>query len=743
MPTPRVMSDRRRVLALVAIMAAVSFIVGGVAIGLLYHAAFEQHRERLVEAVTGQAQMLRAVAERGRTHDEILRMLGRALHYEPVGRLIDIELAMVANGTIRVIMTRTGGALVTDDRSQPPVDVERLPEDVPLARAARGEAGWTVGVDRRGEEVLAAYDPVDDTPYVIIARIPVSELRRPYLDAALLAALAGVGVILAGAALFRRMTSPLILKLEHSEARHRAVIELAADGILTADGEGRIRSINRAAEAIFGVTAAEAIGAPVRELLPLPEGTLVAWGDGADEDGHAVHHKFHTRRRDGRAVIVDVGVTLGQVGDHEMTTLVVHDVTEQEQAAEALRRTAQELELKNAELAEARDAALEATRLKSEFLATMSHEIRTPLNGVIGMTSLLLETPLTDEQSEYAEVARQSGEVLLALVNDILDLSRLEARRVELETMPFSPAALVRQLCELFEEPAARKGLSLRWEATPNVPERVIGDPARLRQILSNLIDNAVKFTPEGHVVVRVTLGTLPGDGRAPLRFEVEDTGIGVSADQAAHLFEPFIQGDPSTTRRYGGSGLGLAISQHLAELMDGKLGVTSVSGQGATFWLRVNLPLPDQPAPDLAHSEAPAAPKAPPPHANGRRGRVLVAEDNEVNQKVALRILERLGCDADLAANGHEALRKLEERGYDLVLMDCQMPEMDGYEASEHIRRREAQRRNGHVPIVAMTANALKGDRERCIAAGMDDYVAKPLKTGDVAALLDRWLHA
>jgi CheY-like chemotaxis protein len=405
--------------------------------------------------------------------------------------------------------------------------------------------------------------------------------------------------------------------------------------------------------------------------------------------------------------------------------------------------------------------AREATRTKSRFLANMSHEIRTPINGVLGMADFLLGTKLDAEQREYAETIQRSAGSLTSLINDILDFSSIEARTLRLDRVVFSLQAAIQQVASEFAPQASAKGIDFTSSIAPNVPDAVAGDPARLRQVLSNLLGNAVKFTERGRIELAAELVSHTRD-ELKLRFTVGDTGIGIPLSDRDRLFETFTQADDSNTRKYGGTGLGLAISKQLVELLGGEIGVESEPGAGSRFWFTASLdkaatseaapraltPLAPKPAAkasvqtsaNAARKIASAASSATSLNrATTQSMRILLAEDNEINQRITLRLLQKLGLSADAVVNGRQAVEALEKQKYDLVLMDCQMPDMDGFEATAVIRSREGTSR--HQTICALTANAMAGDRERCLAAGMDDYISKPVGLEKLRDALVRWI--
>ena len=537
--------------------------------------------------------------------------------------------------------------------------------------------------------------------------------------------------------------------LRQSEERFRQLVTHAGEGIGRVDAGERFQFANLAAEIIFGVPPNGLAGRSLMEFLRPEESRRVLEESANRGGGLESCYELEILRPDGatRQILVTAVPNLTEEGQVKETFEVIRDITERKRAEERVNRYLGDLEAarraqeRNSadlarmveQLAVEKDRAEAATRAKSDFLSSMSHEIRIPMNGVIGMTGLLLDTPLTPEQQGYAEIVRSSGEALLGIINDILDLSKIEAGQLGLEVVPFNLHNALKDVVELLAVIAQEKNLELLFRYASDAPREFLGDPGRIRQVALNLVGNAIKFTERGHVLVEAGSMAI-SEGLASIRIAVRDTGIGIPADRQEMLFRKFQRLDSSTTRKYGGTGLGLAISKQLVELMGGTLSLASQAGEGSTF--SIEMPLRVNPLPRAEPKEGKW--REPSALASFAGRRVLLVEDNIVNQKVGVALLGKLGCRVELAANGREAL-SMTSQLYDLIFMDCQMPEMDGYEATGEIRKREGVVR--HTPIIALTAGAMAEDRERCVQAGMDDYVSKPFRAGQLREMLDKYL--
>jgi len=800
--------------------------------------------------------------------DDRSRPLGIvAVVYNLDGLRASAEQVANAQGTDLIITDQRGTVIAGGTRDPAGKGLTSAAADPRVHSALAGRSGVVRSTTAQGDS-LSGFAPVQAIGWTVTAEIPASKalagVRR--LRSAVLIVTGPLGLLLAAGIVLLARTlrsrQDAERTLEEREANTRSILGAATDAFVSMDAFGTIRAWNAQACSIFGWTEAEAVGRRLSNTIIPPhlraqhERGLAHFLD--TEEGPVLNQRIEitAMHRRGHEFPVELAIWPVRSRDGWSFNAFVNDITER-------KRT-------EADLAMARDHAVETSRLKSEFLANMSHEIRTPMNGVLGMTSMLLETDLMVDQRGFAETVLASGEALLGIINDILDFSKMDAGRLDLESIDFDLRALIEDVAALLGPTAHSKGIELACSLPVEMPNTVQGDPGRLRQILTNLVGNALKFTPSGEVVLEMTM-TTGEDGTALWCFQVKDTGIGISATDQAAVFDSFSQADAGTTRRYGGTGLGLAISRQLVRLMGGQIGVKSEVGVGSTFWFTLGLQVvetgpPPAPVTSLAGlhalivdenatcrailtrhlqawgmrsegiagaaqakeamaasaaagdpfdvalvglkaqdgdgtalarsigadpttpavgmvllassgqradadeareagilcyltkpvrqsqlhdclaavaapsptADATAPPTRPRPPTAGLSGHILLAEDNPVNQQVGKAMLENLGFRVDVVADGAEAVRSATMTPYRAILMDCQMPVLDGYQAARQIRRLQAG--SHRTPIVAVTASAMQSDQDRCLAAGMDDYLAKPLRLKALAEVLARW---
>ncbi len=525
----------------------------------------------------------------------------------------------------------------------------------------------------------------------------------------------------------------LLLQLRQTLGRLEAALGSVEDGLALTDGQGRVEWTNSAFDRLVGKPRLQSLGCPLAELLPCrylggrpePADCLIQWARLGPGSVTWELSPAPPRR------VLEVKWSVVNLQTNPSLIFVFRDLTgivlAQEQLLQARDQMEQQVIERTAQLQQARDEALAASSAKSRFLATMSHEIRTPMNAVIGMTDLLLDTPLTPAQQELVQTIRSSGELLLTLINDILDLSKIEAEQMRLQIAPFGLRDLIDGCRRILQPAIAAKGLTLELAIAPAIPDVLLGDSLRIRQILINLLNNAVKFTERGRI--RLTVDSQPlGDGSLDLLLTVEDSGCGIDPTFLPQLFDAFSQARGPGTTHHHGTGLGLAISQRLCRLMRGEITAESELGQGSTF--RVQLRLQPDRHPTASRPLTTDGPALPPDL------HLLVAEDNPVNRRVLELLLAKLGLQADFVAEGSAAIARVREGSIDLVLMDLQMPDLDGLAATRILR----QEGFGQVYIIALTAFAFDEYRQQCQAAGMNDFLSKPLRTTDLQAALERY---
>ena len=713
------LSDRRRVVYLAFIMLVVASSVLAVSLFALYRVAFEEERQFRLELVKTQARLIEAVARFDVEYSD----------GDVVGGAFEATMSQVRQGQAQVgtdRFTETGeflaarienGQMVWLLSDREPVSLSNSGLSEPMRRALSGESGTIVDLDYRGDMVLAAYEPVAVLDIGLVAKIDVAEIRRPFIRTATLAGLITLALVCVASALFVRVSNPMIAGLEE-RAFLEALISSAPTSITILDADRRVVRVNPAFERMFGYAADEVIGERAVDML-VPEVSRAevektrqqsrATGEAVAsevqltcKDGHAIWARLSTARVDGGGVAEG-----GMVVSCEDLTLI-------KSTEERLRQ--------------ARDAAEAGTVAKTAFLANMSHEIRTPMNGVLGMTELLLDMNLGADQLRTAETIRSSAESLLAILNDILNLSKIEAGHIQIETIPFNVPKLMSNTARLLAVKASERGLELALDVGGDVPARAVGDPGRIRQVIGNLISNAVKFTEDGEIVVSVKrVGER--DGAPIVRFAVRDTGIGIPAEKLEHVFEEFTQADSSTTRVYGGTGLGLPICRKLVALMGGTLEAASVAGQGSEFFFELSLEeAPDEEGADLRDALVDLEQKP-----------VLVVDDNSTNRRIVRGILEAAGAQTDEADGADSALAAIRAANtdgapYGVAIIDSQMPGRDGFDLAREVQNTAEL---ADLQLIMLTSGATKGEGSRARDLGIAAYLTKPISRPDLLETL------
>lgn len=725
---PDASQNRRKILFYsVATMSVITVCVGAIATSLLYNASFEQQRQRLVEMASAQARLIEAVARFDRIHSQsseggstaatISQIVDAHQHQHGLGRTGEFTLARLDGDEMTYLLAPRH--VEANQSLQISYRGSELGE--PMRRALAGQSGTIIATDYRGELVLAAYEPVDEIELAIVAKIDLDEIRRPFMRAASVGLGVATLLILGGGLVLVWVNTPLINRVEDRERRLHAIVSNVFDAVFTVDSQGVILSFNQAAEAIFGYTAAEVEGLSVSSLVHDPNFRVEIGRENLTPERHEVLG----RRKNGDIFPMDIAFNPVARGDSPSLVGIARDITERRESEIAMQEARQAAE-------EAKEAAETANRAKSDFLSHMSHELRTPLNGILGYAQILRrDSTFTTRQRVNIDAIVNCGDHLLALINDVLDLSSIEAGRLEVDKTAFNLHDLLMEVTDIVRERANHKGVTFTMNVADEVPQRIITDAVKLRQILVNLLGNAVKFTDNGEVTLHVIENPL-----GSLQIDVVDTGVGMTDEEITHIFDPFKQVEAG--KAAGGTGLGLAITKRLTKALGATVVVQSQKGIGSTFTVVI----------PLVQAKPEAWPEPPKKEssvvdyfllAEGQEWTILIADDRDTNRNVLQGMLEPAGFATRLASDGDDALEILRTHDdVDLVLMDIRMPRVSGVEAIKRIREDTRLR---DTKVIAVTASVFPEFRQKAIDAGFDDFLAKPFRIEELMGKLEKHL--
>ncbi|MBF0153592.1 MAG: response regulator [Magnetococcales bacterium] len=732
----RFISGQSRLLLLLSIMVLVVFASLGTNLYMLYERIQETETVRLSAMAKSQVRFIDTLFRSLKSNPiyapeedakQLLDMLTRTYlnWHDRLGRSGEIVFARRKGDQIEYLFQQRHAHAPVQNL----VPWNAIHHATPMRNALEKKSGTIIGPDYRGIEVLAAYEYIAPLDIGMVIKIDQSEIRAPFFDVAGKTATMTLLFLVSGGVIFTLIVERVTQQIFESQRTFSSIFEQASDGILLLEPHCKLIFMSN-------MRFRDMVGYEQHELSLMrvdavcQNDTLTRVLDDFNEEKDktkTASSNISLRHRNGETVFTDITVSRVVVDLQSYLLVLFRDATQR-------RLTEEKLE-------QAKNLAEAANQAKTNFLATMSHEIRTPMNGVLGMADLVLKTPLTEQQRHYVDIIHRSGRTLLRIINDILEFSKIQANQLDLDLMRFDLGEFVEDIHDMFADQARRKGLAFHFQLAKGVPLHLVGDPFRLNQILFNLVGNALKFTTKGSIGLTVSTRE-EREADVLLRFDVVDTGKGISPEYQQHMFEAFTQEEPSISRRFGGTGLGLAITRRLVLMMDGELRVESVPDQGSTFWFTARFGK-QQPGDQQMTASWQAVQRTATPDNVRFAGRVLLVEDNLINQEVAVATLELFGCQVAIAAHGREALALVRDANppFAAIFMDCEMPVMDGFEATRQLRQWEKETGRQPSTVIALTAHVLRQSRQQCQDAGMNDYLQKPFSQAELAAKLSLWL--